>query len=152
MANPNIRYLVLVGPESPGHFTGEALIALFKNGIDQRKRIMGTEAPTPYLFNIPPKHIERFRKQVTLVNLLNEGHPDIVRQAVWSCYQEASVDFRGHSLYDPGAYPEPPLSGRITWRVTQPWYEPADEKEREALDKAKEIMERLRARAREKRG
>lgn len=29
-ANPNIRYLVLSGPESPGHLTGEALIGLRK--------------------------------------------------------------------------------------------------------------------------
>jgi hypothetical protein len=57
------------------------------------------------------------------------------------------VEFRGYSLYDPGAYPEPPLSGRITWRVTNPWVGPLDEKESEAQRKAKELMERLRKRA-----
>ena len=70
----------------------------------------------------------------------------MIRQAVWSCYQEEPAEFHGHSLYDPGAYPEPALSGRITWRVTQPWAEPIDENEREALKKAKELIERLRAR------
>jgi len=35
IANPNIRYAVLSGPESPGHLTGEALKALFEKGLDR---------------------------------------------------------------------------------------------------------------------
>ncbi len=56
------------------------------------------------------------------------------------------MEFRGYTLWDPGAFPEPPLSGSITWRVTQPWTLPMDEKEREAMDKAKQMIEQLRAR------
>ena len=147
VANTNIRYLVLGGPESEGHLTGEALKALFSNGVDEKKRIIGTDAPHPFLFNLPMEFIERFRKQVTLIDLQFNADPDIIRQAVWSCYQEEPVKFKGYSLYDPGAYPEPPLSGRITWRVTQPWAEPGDEKEREALKKIKEQIERSIARS-----
>jgi tetrahydromethanopterin S-methyltransferase subunit A len=147
VANTNIRYLVLGGPESEGHLTGEALKALFSNNVDERKRIIGTDAPHPFLFNLPTEFIERFRKQVTLIDLQFNADPDTIRQAVWSCYQEEPVKFKGYSLYDPGAYPEPPLSGRITWRVTQPWAEPGDEKEREALKKIKEQIERSIARS-----
>jgi len=150
VANPNIRYLVLGGPESEGHLTGESLKSLFRNGVDEKKRIIGTEAPHPFLFNVPREMIERFRKQVSLIDLQFEGDPEVIRKAVWSCYQENPVEFRGYSLCDPGAYPEPPLSGKITWSVTQPWAEPEDEKEQEAVRRAKELMERLRARNREK--
>ena len=90
--------------------------------------------------------IERFRKQLSLIDLQFEGDPGIIRKAVWSCYQESPVEFRGYSLYDPGAYPEAPLSGKLTWRVTQPWAEVLDEKERAAKIRAQEFMERLRAR------
>jgi tetrahydromethanopterin S-methyltransferase subunit A len=145
VANPNIRYLVLCGPESEGHLTGEALKALIFNGVNEKKRIIGTNAPHPFLFNLPIELIERFRKQLALIDLQFQGDPDLIRQAVWSCYQENPVEFRGISLHDLGAYSEPPLSGKITWRVTQPWAEPLDEKESEALKKAKELMERLRA-------
>ena len=124
VANPNIRYLVLGGPESEGHLTGAALKALLADGVDERKRIIGTDAPHPFLFNLPHEFIERFREQLTLVDVQFEGDPDVIRRAVWSCYQEEPVDFRGYALWDPGAYPEPPLSGRITWRVTQPWPAP----------------------------
>lgn len=151
VANPNIRYLILGGPESAGHSTGEALKALLRNGVDEKKRIIGTSAPHPFLFNLPMEMIARFRKQLSLVDLQFEGDPNVIRKAVWSCYQEEPVDFRGQSLCDPGAYPQPPLSGKITRRITQPWAEPADEDERQALMKAKEIMEQLRERARQRR-
>ncbi len=150
VANPNIRYLILAGPESPGHFTGEALIALFKNGIDQKKRIMGTKSPAPYLFNIPAEDVERFREQVTLVNLLNEGDPDVIRQAVWSCYQEKPTQFRSYSLYDPGAYPAKPISRKITWRVTRPHIEPKDEEERKQVERLKEMMASIKKRVKTK--
>ena len=146
VANTNIRYLVLGGPESEGHLTGEAMKALIKNGVDAKKRIIGSDSPHPFLFNLPMEFIERFRKQVTLIDLQFNADPDIIRQAVWSCYQEKPVEVRGYSLCDLGAYSEPPLSGKITWRVTQPWAEPEDEKDREALEKVKKQMELLKAR------
>jgi tetrahydromethanopterin S-methyltransferase subunit A len=142
--------MVLGGPESEGHLTGEAMKALMENGVDEKKRIIGTDAPHPFLFNLSMEMIERFRKQLSLIDIQFEGDPDLVRKAVWSCYQESPVEFRGYSLYDPGAYPEPPLSGKITWRITQPWTEVLDEKEREGKRKAEELMERLRARTKEK--
>ena len=150
VANPNIRYLVLAGPESPGHLTGESFIALFQNGIDQRKRIVGTKAPTPYLFNISAEDVERFRKQVKLVNLLNEGHPDMVRQAVWSCYQEEPTQFRAYILYDPGAYPGKGICRKITWRVTRPQAEPKDEQERRQVQKLQDIMTLVKKRVEER--
>jgi tetrahydromethanopterin S-methyltransferase subunit A len=152
VANPNIRYLILGGPESAGHSTGEALKALMLNGVDAKRRIIGTSAPHPFLYNLPLDLIERFRKQVSLVDLQFEGDPDVIRKAVWCCYQEQPVRFRDYTLYDPGAYAEPPLSGKLTWRVTQPWAEPADERERRAVDRAKELIERIRQRNRHRAG
>jgi tetrahydromethanopterin S-methyltransferase subunit A len=144
VANPNIRYLIVFGPESPGHLVGDAIVALARNGVDERKRIIGAKAPTPYLFNIPLESIERFRKQISVIDLIDEGEPEVLRQAVWSCYQEQPTAFRQYMLSDPGAYPEPPISGRITWRVTQPEREPKSEKERVQAEKLRELMDRVR--------
>jgi tetrahydromethanopterin S-methyltransferase subunit A len=146
VANPNIRYFVLGGPESDGHLTGDAVKALFANGVDEKMHIVGTESPHPFLYNIPHELVERFRAQLTLVDLQFQGDPGLIRQAVWSCYQEEPVDFRGQELYDIGAYPEPPLSGRITWKVTQPWGVPRDDAERVAQRRAFELMDMLRDR------
>jgi len=71
VANPNIRYIVLCGRESPGHMPGESLLMLKQNGVDDKKQIIGSTAPTPYLHNLPLDVIERFNRQiVTVVNLL----------------------------------------------------------------------------------
>ena len=152
VSNPNIRYLVLGGPESEGHLTGEAIKALLSNGVDEKKRIIGTESPHPFLFNISDEIIERFLEQLTLVDLQFQGDPNLIQKAVWSCYQEAPVEFMGQELYDIGALDKPPLSGKITWRVTQPWCEPLDEKEREAKQKAEALMEMIRSRTGKKAG
>ena len=148
VANPNIRFLILGGPESEGHLTGEALKALIKHGVDEKKRIKKTASPHPFLYNLPQQLIDRFRQQLTLIDVQFVGNPEeVIRNAVWSCYQENPVDFRGYSLHDPGAYPEPPLSGKITMRVTQPWVEQPNEKEQDAVRKAKEMIEQLKARS-----
>jgi tetrahydromethanopterin S-methyltransferase subunit A len=147
VSNTNIRYLVLGGPESAGHRTGEAIKALFSDGVDEKKRIIGTEALSPTLYNVPIEFIERLRKQVTLIDCQFKNE-EVLRQAIQACYQEAPVPFGEYSLYDPGAYPEPPLSGKLIWTVTKPWAEPEDDKERLAKQKMLDLI----ARMREKRG
>ena len=142
-ANPNIRYLILGGPESEGHLTGEAMKLLLKNGVDEKMRIIGSESPHPFLYNLSKEMVERFKKQITLIDLQFESDPEIIRKAVWACYQENPVQFRDYSLYDCGAYPEPPMSGKITWRVTEPWVGIIDKKEHDAVDMAKALMKRL---------
>ncbi len=143
VSNPNIRYLLVCGPESPGHLVGDAILALAKNGLDERKRIIGAKAPTPYLFNIPNEFVERFRNQITIIDLVNEGSPEVLRQAVWSCYQEKPTSFRQYELYDLGAYPEAPLSGKITWKVTQPSMAPKSNEEKAQREKIQALMERI---------
>lgn len=145
VGNPNIRYLVLGGPESAGHATGGALKALFANGLDEKSRIIGSDAPFPVLYNVPSEVVERFLDQVTLVDCQFQDVPTL-REAIRACYQEAPTEFRGQLLCDPGAYPAEPIGGRLTWKVTQPWAVPKDEKEQAAKERALALIERLKAR------
>lgn len=145
VANPNIRYLILGGPESKGHKTGDAIRALLKNGIDEKIRIIDTAGLTAVLHNVPDEFIQRFRKQLTLVDCQYQDE-NVIRKAVWSCYQETPVEFRGQMLFDPGAFPDPPLSGKLTWKVTQPWSEPGDDSERKAKQRALDMIEQLKQR------
>lgn len=122
VANPNIRHLVLCGEDVQGHNTGTALRALLENGIDEKRTIIGSKAVTPYLFNISLEAIKRFREQLTLVDLLGEMDPEVIKKAVWSCYQEREkpVQFKNYTLYDLGAYPEQALSYRLSGMVKHP--------------------------------
>ena len=150
IANPNIRYAIVCGPESPGHLVGDAINALYKNGIDENKKIIGTKAPAPYLFNIPKEWIDRFIKQTKLVDLVNEGAVDVIKEAVWSCYQEKPTKFREYELWDYGAYTEEPICGKITWKITNPAYAPKDKDEQEALEKMQDLINKLKARSKNK--
>ena len=120
VANPNIRYLVLCGKEIEGHQTGSAIKGLMENGIDDKRTIIGSNAVTPYLFNVPLKAIKRFREQITLIDLLNEIDPEKIKKVVWSCYQEKPTKFMNYDLYDLGAYHEPPISCGLTWKIKHP--------------------------------
>ncbi len=150
VANPNIRWLVVCGPESPGHLTGQAVLLLSQNGVDEQSRIIGSESPTPYLYNLPPESIQRFREQIRVIDLLNEGDPKLVRDAVWSCYQEEPTEFRGYQLFDPGAFPADPICSTITWRIRQPWYAPRTEKEQQAQQKLQDFMADVRRKMEQK--
>jgi tetrahydromethanopterin S-methyltransferase subunit A len=83
VANPNIRYIIVGGPESEGHLTGEALKALIQNGVDEKMRIRETSAPHPFIYNLPMEFIDRFRKQLSVIDLQFEGNPELIQQAVW---------------------------------------------------------------------
>jgi len=145
VANPNIRYLVLCWRESQGHLTADALLNLVKNGVadDKRRTILSAKAPAPYLPNISLETIERFRKQIAIVNLISEDdprqgmNPENVKKAIWSCIQEKPVEFLGYSLYDPGAWPEPPICQKISMKVTEPWRPELSEKEKEVIERIK---------------
>jgi len=143
VANPNIRYLVLSGPESEGHLTGEAIKSLFKNGVDEKKNIIGSKALHPILYNISHEFIERFREQLTLVDLQFKGSPQLIKKAVWSCYQEEPTEFEGYQLYDPGAFDAPALDGNLMSRVAESWTLPQNEKEMSAVEKMQAMVARI---------
>jgi hypothetical protein len=123
---------------------------LFRNGVDERRKIVGTEAPTPYLFNIPMDYIDRVREQVTLVDLVDEGSPDLLREVVCACFQEKPVQFRQYQLWDPGALQKPPLDGKLTWRVTHPEREPKTEEERRQQERGRQLREWIKKRLEKK--
>lgn len=120
VANPNIRYLIVCGNDVEGHNTGTAIKALIENGIDERRTIIGSQAKTPYLFNIPLEAISRFREQLTLIDLIGEIDPEVIMKGISSCYQENPTPFKEYKLYDPGAYSNSAIFCSLTWKVKHP--------------------------------
>jgi len=117
ISNPNIRWLILAG-KPQGHRPEDALKTLFKNGVDERNFIKGTKAPTAILKNIPVECVERFRKQVSIVDLVGITQKELVEKAVWGCFQEkettTEIGDKTFKLYDSGTYPEAPIIRKIT--------------------------------------
>lgn len=77
ISNPNIRFLILAGPEVPGHLTGRTMRALHRNGVDSSTRkIIDAEGAIPYIENVTLEGIERFRRQIELIDMINVSNPD----------------------------------------------------------------------------
>ncbi|HEX6062440.1 MAG TPA: hypothetical protein VF001_10255, partial [Candidatus Limnocylindria bacterium] len=92
-ANPNIRFLVLCGKESPLFRAGQTLRALVANGTTADRRVLGAEGFNPVLGNITLERIDRFRRQVELTDRIGESDPSVI---------EATA--RELSARDPGAF------------------------------------------------
>jgi tetrahydromethanopterin S-methyltransferase subunit A len=76
ISNPRIRFLILCGPEVPGHLTGRSLRALYQAGVDpETRKIIDAEGAIPYIENIPLEGIDQFREQVELIDMINTNDP-----------------------------------------------------------------------------
>lgn len=73
ISNCNIRYIVVCGKESKGHFAGQSIIAIHENGIDENGKIIGSKGAIPFIENIPKEAVDRFRRQIKkVINLIDE--------------------------------------------------------------------------------
>jgi tetrahydromethanopterin S-methyltransferase subunit A len=74
--NKSLKYLLLCGEEVKGHLSGQTLIALKNNGIDQNKRVINAVAPYPFLA-CSNDEIEYFRHHINIINKI--GLKDIYK-------------------------------------------------------------------------
>ena len=95
VSNPYIRFLILCGKISKGHFVGQAFISLKKNGINEQKRIIGAKGNTPFLKGIDKETIERFRQQIEIIDLAGQRDSQIIMKAVDDCLKRNPGVFRG---------------------------------------------------------
>lgn len=105
IANPNIRWMILAGKDS-GHLAGDVLYCLWKYGIDpETHRVRETRCPTnPYLFNLRDEAIERFRKQVKIINVLGAKNKDQIELGllIRCCLQwpQEAIFYENHKFGD----------------------------------------------------
>ncbi len=71
ISNPNIRYLIITGMEVKGHITGQAALAFTQSGIDKEGRIIGAKGAIPFIQNLTPESIERWRAQIEAVWMID---------------------------------------------------------------------------------
>jgi tetrahydromethanopterin S-methyltransferase subunit A len=116
ISNPNIRFLIACGKEEFGHFPGSALIGLCQNGVDARMRIQCDRSAIPYLCNLDSKAVERFQRQVELVDLIFPKNADeiIAYDPIYKFDQgrtEGLVEAISRCKNkNPGPYPEEPMN------------------------------------------
>ena len=70
LQNPNIKYIVLCGKDTKGHLPGQALLALYKNGIDSGGRIIDARGKDPVIKTVTKNSVDEFRKCTKLIDLV----------------------------------------------------------------------------------
>lgn len=68
--NPKIDCIILCGKDTKGHYPGDALICLLKNGMSEDGRILGAVAPYPFI-NTPKENVEKFKTQISIIDMRN---------------------------------------------------------------------------------
>jgi len=84
VTNPHIRFLILCGHESEGHFVGQGIQSLIENGVNDG-RIIGAKGPMPTVKNLTKEQIEIFRKQVKTVDLIECEDIGKIMDSVGEC-------------------------------------------------------------------
>lgn len=99
LANPNIRFLLLCGEDTQkavGHLPGQSFDSLFRNGLDERGRIIKAKGKRPILRNLSQAEVQAFINQVELVQRIGEEDLDSIVAEIRACADR-----------NPGVYPEP---------------------------------------------
>jgi tetrahydromethanopterin S-methyltransferase subunit A len=81
-ANPAIRFLLVCGKDSKLFRPGQSLGALVDGGIDDARRIVGAEGYDPVLPTVEAARVERFRRQVGLVDWTGEDDPRALEEEI----------------------------------------------------------------------
>ena len=93
ISNPNIRYIVVCGEDIRGHRSGESLLSLHKNGIDKQNKIINAPGAIPYIENINNEAIDRFQKQIEIINLIGENDKENIDKTIEDCIVKAPPSF-----------------------------------------------------------
>ena len=75
LANPHLRFVIVCGHDSQqavGHYPGQSLVALARQGIDERGHIVDAQGRRPVLKNLSPKAVSHFRQVVEVIDLIGE--------------------------------------------------------------------------------
>ncbi len=90
ISNCNIRYVIIAGQESRGHFPGDTMFALYENGIAENGRIIGSNGAIPFIENISEDGIARFVRQVQLIDMRDISDLVEIGKMVDECKSKAS--------------------------------------------------------------
>jgi len=71
ISNTKISLILLCGKDTVGHRPGHSLICLYKNGIDENYKIIGSQSPQP-IVSLTKHEVSRFQNQVKIIDKIDE--------------------------------------------------------------------------------
>lgn len=71
ISQEQISIIILCGKDVLGHKSGDSLLCVYKNGIDENQKIIGSSSPYPFL-TVTKKEVSKFQHQVKIINKIGE--------------------------------------------------------------------------------
>lgn len=81
LSNPHIRFLIICGEDTRqaiGHLPGQSLVSLMQHGVNEKMRIVGAQGKRPLLKNLSVEHVDAFRRQVELIDVIGESNKEAI--------------------------------------------------------------------------
>jgi tetrahydromethanopterin S-methyltransferase subunit A len=85
LKQPGLRHLIICGKDVKGHQSGQAVLSLHRNGVDNDGKIIGAIGPFPFLTS-SQEAIKSFRRQITIHDLTSCEDIETVRATILSLY------------------------------------------------------------------
>ena len=106
LANPNIRYIVLLGNDKAR--SREVLVNFFEKGVDENGVVIGTDTKVPR--GIPPEDIEKLRQNIKLIDVTDKVSDQNSSDEFGNIITELLKTLDPKEPYDePKLYEKPPL-------------------------------------------
>lgn len=80
--NKKIKKIIVCGKEVWGHKAGHSLFELYKNGVNDRGRIINSNSPNPFL-TVSKSQVNYFQTKIILINMINEINYDKIKEKIF---------------------------------------------------------------------
>ena len=80
--NKKIKKIIVCGKEVWGHEAGHSLFELYKNGINDKGRIINSNSPDPFL-TVSKSQVNYFQTKITLINMINETNYNKIKEKIF---------------------------------------------------------------------
>ncbi|MHC1602165.1 MAG: methyltransferase [Methermicoccaceae archaeon] len=92
ISNSHVRYLLVCGVDTKGHLPGDALVSLHREGIEESGRIRGAKGAIPYLEHLMAGAVERFQRQVSVVDMRTTVDVSTIYKKVDELWRAPALD------------------------------------------------------------
>mgnify|MGYP001562718195 CR=1 FL=1 len=111
LAVPSIKYLVLCGKDSEGHNSGNTLLSLVENGIDNNMQVIASKGKKPVLSNTTKQEVDVFRDQIEVIDMIECEDLHEILEKVEELSEKATTSCNCEGYYS--LYNKKPMSSMI---------------------------------------
>ena len=91
VTSSTLRHLIVAGIDPKGHRTGNTLLALAANGVDENRRVIGASGKRPILRNVTAAEIQAFRTQVQVIDMIGCENLDQISARIEELSQQPTT-------------------------------------------------------------